>query len=68
MFGLYRSLFQEEHALFRQSVRDFISREIIPFNAEWEIQKQVSRASWQKLGQNGFLGIQAPEHLGGLNI
>ena len=68
MFGLHRSLFQEEHALFRQSVRDFIAREIIPFNAEWEIQKQVSRESWLKLGENGFLGIQAPEHLGGLNI
>ncbi|MCM0041320.1 MAG: acyl-CoA dehydrogenase family protein [Algoriphagus sp.] len=67
MFGLHRSLFQEEHALFRQSVRDFIAREIIPFNAEWEIQKQVSRESWLKLGENGFLGIQAPEHLGGLN-
>ncbi len=68
MFGLHRSLFQEEHALFRQSVREFIAREIIPFNAEWEIQKQVSRESWMKLGENGFLGIQAPEHLGGLNI
>ena len=68
MFGLHRSLFQEEHALFRQSVRDFIAREIIPFNAEWEIQKQVSRESWLKLGENGFLGIQAPEQLGGLNI
>jgi acyl-CoA dehydrogenase len=68
MFGLHRSLFQEEHALFRQSVREFIAREIIPFNAEWEIQKQVSRESWIKLGENGFLGIQAPEHLGGLNI
>jgi alkylation response protein AidB-like acyl-CoA dehydrogenase len=68
MFGLHRSLFLEEHALFRQSVRDFIAREIIPFNAEWEIQKQVSRESWLKLGENGFLGIQAPEHLGGLNI
>lgn len=68
MFGLHRSLFQEEHALFRQSLREFIAREIIPFNAEWEIQKQVSRESWMKLGENGFLGIQAPEHLGGLNI
>jgi alkylation response protein AidB-like acyl-CoA dehydrogenase len=68
MFGLHRSLFQEEHSLFRQSVREFIAREIIPFNAEWEIQKKVSRESWKKLGENGFLGIQAPEHLGGLNI
>ncbi len=68
MFGLHRSLFTEEHGLFRQSVRDFVSREITPYNAEWEKQKMVSREIWQKLGENGFLGIQAPEHLGGLNI
>ena len=68
MFGLHRSLFTEEHDLYRQSVRDFIAKEIIPNNAAWEIQKMVSRDSWLKLGENGFLGIQAPEELGGLNV
>jgi acyl-CoA dehydrogenase len=28
----------------------------------------VSRESWLKLGENGFLGLQAPENLGGMNI
>lgn len=37
MFGLHRSLFTEERDLFRQSVRDFIAKEIIPNNAAWEI-------------------------------
>jgi len=68
MFGLHRSLFTEEHDLFRQSVRDFIAKEIIPNNATWEVQKMVSRESWFKLGENGFLGMQAPEELGGLAI
>ncbi|WP_026946628.1 acyl-CoA dehydrogenase family protein [Algoriphagus marincola] len=68
MFGLPRKLFNEEHELFRQSVRDFIAKEITPYNAEWEKQKMVSRESWKKLGENGFLGMQAPEELGGLNI
>ena len=68
MFGLHRSLFNEEHQLFRESVRDFISREISPKNAEWEKQKMVSRDAWLKLGENGFLGIQAPEELGGMNV
>lgn len=68
MFGLPRMLFTEEHELFRQSVRDFIAHEITPYNAEWEKQKMVSRESWLKFGENGFLGIQAPEKLGGLNI
>jgi alkylation response protein AidB-like acyl-CoA dehydrogenase len=68
MFGLHRSLFTEEHELFRQSFRDFIAREITPHHEAWEKQKMVSREVWQKLGENGFLGIQAPENLGGLNI
>ncbi|MBY5950464.1 acyl-CoA dehydrogenase family protein [Algoriphagus marincola] len=68
MFGLPRKLFNEEHELFRQSVRDFIAKEITPYNAEWEKQKMVSRKSWKKLGENGFLGMQAPEELGGMNI
>lgn len=68
MFGLPRKLFNEEHELFRQSVRDFIAKEITPYNAEWEKKKMVSRESWKKLGENGFLGMQAPEELGGMNI
>ncbi|WP_425638310.1 acyl-CoA dehydrogenase family protein [Algoriphagus yeomjeoni] len=68
MFGLPRTLFTEEHELFRASVRDFIAKEITPFNAQWEKDKMVSRESWRKLGESGFLGIQAPEHLGGMNI
>jgi acyl-CoA dehydrogenase len=68
MFGLPRLLFNEEHNLFREAVKEFIAREIIPNNAEWEKQKMVSRESWLKLGTNGFLGIQAPEEYGGMNI
>jgi acyl-CoA dehydrogenase len=68
MFGLPRTLFNEEHELFRASVRDFIAKEITPHNSQWEKDKMVSRESWLKLGENGFLGIQAPEHLGGMNI
>jgi alkylation response protein AidB-like acyl-CoA dehydrogenase len=68
MFGLHRSLFTEEHNLFRQSVREFISKEITPHNSAWEKQKMVSRESWRKLGESGFLGIQAPEEFGGMNI
>lgn len=68
MFNLPRKLFTEEHELFRQSFREFVAKEVTPFNMEWEKQKMVSRASWKKFGENGFLGIQVPESLGGMNI
>lgn len=68
MFGLPRTIFTEEHDLFRQAVKEFVAKEITPNNHDWENQKMVSRESWLKLGENGFLGIQAPEQLGGMNI
>lgn len=68
MFGLPRTLFTEEHDLFRESVKAFIAKEISPHNANWEKNKMVSRESWKKLGDNGFLGLQAPEEYGGMNL
>lgn len=68
MYKVLRTIYNEEHEMFRQSLRDFIAKEITPFNAEWEKNKMVSRESWKKLGDNGFLCMQAPEELGGLNI
>jgi acyl-CoA dehydrogenase len=68
MFGLPRTIFTEEHDLFRQAVKEFVAKEITPNNHDWENQKMVSRESWLKLGENGFLGLQAPENLGGMNI
>jgi alkylation response protein AidB-like acyl-CoA dehydrogenase len=68
MYNVPRMIFTEEHELFRQSVRDFIAKEIAPNNAEWEKNKMVSRESWKKLGENGFLCMQAPEAFGGLGI
>ena len=41
MFGLHRSLFNEEHDLFRESVKAFIAKEISPFNSEWEKNKMA---------------------------
>lgn len=68
MYSVIRTIFNEEHELFRQSVRDFIAKEIIPNNADWEKNKMVSRESWKKLGDNGFLCLQASEAHGGMGI
>jgi len=31
-----RTIFREEHHIFRESVRRFVDREIVPFHAQWE--------------------------------
>lgn len=63
-----RDIYSEEHEIFRQSVRDFVAKEITPFNAQWEKDQMVSRESWLKLGEAGFLCMQAPEKYGGLDL
>ncbi|MDX2003284.1 MAG: acyl-CoA dehydrogenase family protein [Chitinophagales bacterium] len=63
-----RSIYTEEHELFRKSVADFIKKEITPYNEQWEKDQMVSRESWRKLGEAGFLCMQVPPEYGGLGI
>lgn len=60
--------FEEEHLLFRETVRKFVEREITPYQAEWEKQGSVTRELWRKAGEHGLLCIDVPEQYGGLGI
>lgn len=57
--------FTEEHELFRQSVRQFVEKEIKPFGNQWEKEEKISRDLFLKLGEQGFLGINHDELYGG---
>ncbi len=63
-----RNIYNEEHTLFAQSVREFVAKEIVPYNAQWERDHMVSRESWLKFGESGFLCMQVAEEYGGLGI
>lgn len=63
-----RTIYNEEQKLFQQSVRDFVDKEITPNNAKWEKAQMVSRESWLKFGEAGFLCMQIDEEYGGLGI
>jgi alkylation response protein AidB-like acyl-CoA dehydrogenase len=63
-----RSLFREEHEIFRESVRRFIEREIVPFHAQWEEDGIVPRELWLKAGSEGLLCCTVPEEYGGLGV
>ena len=60
-----RTLFNEDHAIFRESFRRFVENEIAPFHAQWEEQGYVDREVWTKAGANGFLCTSMPEEYGG---
>jgi acyl-CoA dehydrogenase len=62
---LPRTLFSEEHEIFRDSVRRFIETEIAPHHAQWEQDGIVDRDLWRKAGEQGLLCCTVPEEYGG---
>jgi alkylation response protein AidB-like acyl-CoA dehydrogenase len=60
-----RTLFNEEHAMWRESVRRFVEQEIVPFHARWEHDGIVPRELWLKAGAHGLLCCTVPERYGG---
>ncbi len=60
-----RTLFSEEHDLYRDSIRRFLETEVVPHHAQWEEQGYVDREVWTKAGANGFLCTSMPEAYGG---
>ncbi len=60
-----RTLFSEEHAVFRDSVRKFMEKEIAPHREEWEKNGVISREAWEKAGAAGLLCPDMPEEYGG---
>ncbi|MGE0483870.1 MAG: acyl-CoA dehydrogenase family protein [Gammaproteobacteria bacterium] len=60
-----RTVFSEEHEIYRESVRRFVEREIVPHHAEWESVGQVSRELWRAAGEHGLLCPFVPEEYGG---
>lgn len=58
--------YSEEHKIFRQSIRKFFEKEVIPYVDEWEEAGIVPRSAWKKMGDQGFLCTSVPEEYGGL--
>ena len=60
--------FNEEHRMFRESLRRFIETEVIPHAKPWEDEGKVPRDVLRKLGALGYLGIRYPEQYGGAGL
>lgn len=60
--------FTEEHNFFRQSLQDFLKREVTPHIEKWEKTGTIERFIWKKFGDMHYLGITYPEAYGGLNL
>ena len=60
--------FSEEHKLFRESLRDFLQKEVVPHIEKWEKTGEIERFIWTKMGEMGYFGLASPEEYGGLDL
>ena len=65
---LKRRIYEEEHEMFRRTVRAWAAKEVFPHTEQWREDGVVSREVWKKAGRDGFLCMYADEKYGGLGI
>jgi acyl-CoA dehydrogenase len=63
-----RKIFDEEHEMFRDSVRSFLQNEIQPYSDKWQEQGIVDREAYLKAGEQGLLLMWADEKYGGAGV
>lgn len=60
-----RTVFTAEHEVFRETVRRFVEREVVPGYREWEDRGEIPRDIWLLAGEIGMLCPDVPETYGG---
>jgi alkylation response protein AidB-like acyl-CoA dehydrogenase len=57
-----------EHRQFRELVRDFVQRTVVPAHEKWERDGRWDRSLFTEAGQLGLLGFPVPEQFGGPGV
>ncbi|MBC3192770.1 acyl-CoA dehydrogenase family protein [Pseudonocardia sp. C8] len=60
-----RTIFDDDHEAFRDTVRRFFSKDVAPEFPEWEKAGHPPRDFYTRAGELGIIGIQVPEEYGG---
>ena len=66
--ALSRTAYDDDHEAFRQTVRQFMEKEIAPNQAKWAEAGIVDKDVWLKAGELGLLCPTVPEEYGGLGL
>jgi alkylation response protein AidB-like acyl-CoA dehydrogenase len=63
-----RTIFEDEHRDYRESVRRFIAAEVAPHHAQWERDGIVPRELFAQAAAHGLLAMAVPEPYGGAGV
>ena len=65
---MQRSLYDEDHEAYRATVREFLTREVVPHKDQWDDDRWIPREVFKAAAEAGLYGLQIPEEYGGSGV
>jgi alkylation response protein AidB-like acyl-CoA dehydrogenase len=60
-----RRLYGPDHEAYRETVREFLTREVVPYQHDWDRQHMIDRTVFARAAKAGIYGLQIDERFGG---
>ena len=63
-----RRLYEEDHEAYRETVREFLAREVEPHKDQWDDDGWIPREVYASAAEAGIYALQVPEEYGGAGV
>ena len=63
-----RGIFTDDHEAYRETVREFVAREVVPHHDRWEQERWIDREVYIEAAKNGIYALEVPEQYGGAGV
>ncbi|MEA2768756.1 MAG: hypothetical protein QOD93_1718 [Acetobacteraceae bacterium] len=60
-----RILYEADHEAYRDTVREFLAREVVPYQHDWDRDRWIDRSVFCRAAKAGIYALQIPERYGG---
>ena len=68
IFRAMQLTLSEDQQIMRDSIRDFVEREVLPHRMEWDESQEFPRHVFLAMGEMGLMGMLVPEAYGGAGL
>ena len=62
---MQRTLYEADHEAYRNTVREFLDREVVPHKDRWDDQHMIDRDIYKRAAAAGVYALSVPEEYGG---
>ncbi|BBW99673.1 acyl-CoA dehydrogenase [Mycolicibacterium moriokaense] len=62
---MLRTLYEPDHEAYRETVREFLAREVVPHQHDWDAARWIDREVFARAAKAGIYGLQIGEEYGG---